>query len=109
MSNNGVFKHYVSKFSQILDPPPLSVLASLDPTPLFTDVILDVILELLDDFYDMFQITKICFSIYIRNILGAQELYLRKLRYDSGRNSQTPNSTTTQVNLNPQPNITLLG
>ena len=80
MSNNGVFKHYVSKFSQILDPPPSSVLASLDPTPLFTDVILDVILELLDDFYDMFQITKICFSIYIRNILGGTGAVFKEIK-----------------------------
>ena len=80
MSNNGVFKHYVSKFSQILDPPPLSALANLDPTPLFTDVILDVVLEQLDDFYDMFQITKICFSIYIRNILGGTGAVFKEIK-----------------------------
>ena len=69
-----------ASFPRFWPPPPSSVLASLDPTPLFTDVILDVILELLDDFYDMFQITKICFSIYIRNILGGTGAVFKEIK-----------------------------
>ena len=68
--NLGMFKHYISRFSQIL-PPSVSARSAQVLTPCPTLICWCNTWEegeLLDDFYDMFQIIKICFSIIIRNV-----------------------------------------
>ena len=78
-----MFKYYVSKISQILDPPPcFSIIStSLDPHPrliCWRNTWKEG--ELVDDFYDTFQIIKICFSINIMNIFWDVGAVFKKIR-----------------------------
>ena len=72
MESKGVLKYYVSKFSLILDPPTLPPVSAFSaralPPPLICWRNTWTEGELLVDFYNMFQIIKIYFSIIVRNI-----------------------------------------
>ena len=78
-----MFKYYVSKISQILDPPPASALSAQALTPhprliCWRNTWKEG--ELVDDFYDTFQIIKICFSIIIMNIFWDVGAVFKKIR-----------------------------